>query len=252
MLSAPELFMVFVKRQVIFIALNIELLNFTWYLGWQWWVVKNQAVQCVATAAERWVIVCVLVEVVGQDRRIFRNWFQVTLIEVTSEKEVRLMVEVQSSRWRWNIGITQVLQLSLLIRQRQTKTDNDKQRQTMTKKDRQRKTKTAKGRHGTLGLLRSLLIDTFYAIKSVLTVWTPRFPVPKWRSSVWRCLATPIAEKRIRPRKISFLPLLSNKISSCQSCSGWIQSVHSERQQVKGRLKSRRTSRGFVGRKQER
>ena len=115
-----------------------------------------------------------LVEVVGQDRRIFRNWFQVTLIEVTSEKEVRLMVEVQSSRWRWNIGITQVLQLSLLIRQRQTKTNNDKQR----------KTKTAKDRHGTLGLLRSLLIDTFYAIKSVLTVWTPRFPVPKWRSSV--------------------------------------------------------------------
>ena len=103
-----------------------------------------------------------LVEVVGQDRRIFRNWFQVTLIEVTSEKEVRLMVEVQSSRWRWNIGITQVLQLSLLIRQRQTKTNKDRQIQTMTNKDRQRKTKTAKGRHGTLGLLRSLLLDTFY------------------------------------------------------------------------------------------
>merc|ERR1712051_524292 len=33
---------------------------------------------------------------------------EVTLIEVTSEKEVRLMVEVQSSRWRWNIGITQI------------------------------------------------------------------------------------------------------------------------------------------------
>ena len=150
MLSAPTLFMVFVKRpQVIFIALNIDLLNFTRYPGWQWWVVKNQAVQCVATAAERWVIVCMLVEVVGQDRRIFRNWFQVTLIEVTSEKEVRLMVEVQSSRWRWNIGITQVLQLSLLIRQRQTKTNKDRQIQTMTNKDRQRKTKTAKGRHGT-------------------------------------------------------------------------------------------------------
>ena len=47
--------------------------------------------------------------------RIFSNWFQVTLIEVTSDKEVRLMVEIQSSRWRWNIGITQVLQPSLLI-----------------------------------------------------------------------------------------------------------------------------------------
>merc|ERR1712088_943755 len=33
---------------------------------------------------------------------------EVTLIEVTSEKEVRLMVEVQSSKWRWNIGITQI------------------------------------------------------------------------------------------------------------------------------------------------
>ena len=81
-----------------------------------------------------------------QDRRIFRNWFQVTLIEVTSEKEVRLMVEVQSSRWRWNIGITQVLQLSLLIRQRQTTTKKDRQWQTMTNKDRQRQTKTDKER----------------------------------------------------------------------------------------------------------
>ena len=107
-------------------------------------MVKNQAVQCVATAAERWVIVCMLVEVVGQDRRIFRNWFQVTLIEVTSQKEVRLMVEVQSSRWRWNIGITQVLQLSLLIRQRQTKTDNDKQRQTKKDKNSLRQTKKDK------------------------------------------------------------------------------------------------------------
>jgi len=33
---------------------------------------------------------------------------EVTLIEVTSGKEIRLMVEVQSSRWRWNIGITQI------------------------------------------------------------------------------------------------------------------------------------------------
>ena len=135
----------------------------------------------------------------------------------------------------------------------QIKTDKHRKRQTNKDKDKQRQTKIDKDRDGALGLLRSLLIDTFYAIKSVLTVWTPRFPVPKWRSSVWRCLATPNAEKRIRPRKISFLPLLSNKISSCQSQSGWIQSVHSERQQqVKGRLKSRRTSRDFVGRKQER
>ena len=135
-------------------------------------MVKNQAVQCVATAAERWVIVCMLVEVVGQDRRIFRNWFQVTLIEVTSEKEVRLMVEVQSSRWRWNIGITQVLQLSLLIRQRQTKTN----------KDRQRKTKQLKAdmEHWDYSDLCLSNIDTFYdaATSSLLTVWAPDFLCP--------------------------------------------------------------------------
>ena len=47
--------------------------------------------------------------------------------------------------------------------------------------------------------------------KNHCSLCAPRFPVPKWRSSVWRCLAKPIAAKRIRPRKI--LPPLS----SCQT-----------------------------------
>jgi len=33
---------------------------------------------------------------------------EVTLVEVTPEKDIRLMIEIQSSRWRWNIGITQI------------------------------------------------------------------------------------------------------------------------------------------------
>ena len=40
--------------------------------------------------------------------RPFWNPVQVTLVEVTPEKDIRLMIEIQSSRWRWNIGITQV------------------------------------------------------------------------------------------------------------------------------------------------
>ena len=47
-------------------------------------------------------------EAVAHILKLVSPHIQVTLIEVTSDKEVRLMVEIQSSRWRWNIGITQV------------------------------------------------------------------------------------------------------------------------------------------------
>ena len=48
--------------------------------------------------------------------RPFLKPVQVTLVEVTPEKDIRLMIEIQSSRWRWNIGITQVCALSHFLR----------------------------------------------------------------------------------------------------------------------------------------